>query len=110
MPCPSDNRGISRFKENRTSARGRVVGEVRKRQDLVSPVDLITVIFVLSATIDVKKTIFDLCTDVTDSFVAVIEVSLAQIILTPFNCYCVRCGHYTETNILIGWERCCPTW
>ncbi|XP_066029981.1 DDB1- and CUL4-associated factor 1-like [Pocillopora verrucosa] len=25
------------------------------------------------ATIDVKKTIFDLCTDITDSFVAVIE-------------------------------------
>lgn len=34
--------------------------------------------FSLSATIDVKKTIFDLCTDVTDSFVAVIEVSFQR--------------------------------
>ena len=31
---------------------------------------------VKKVTIDVKKTIFDLCTDITDSFVAVIEVRL----------------------------------
>ena len=32
--------------------------------------------FSSTATIDVKKTIFDLCTDITDCFVAVIEVQL----------------------------------
>ena len=32
--------------------------------------------FSSTATIDVKKKIFDLCTDITDCFVAVIEVQL----------------------------------
>lgn len=66
----------------------------------------ICIFLVQSATIDVKKTIFDLCTDVTDSFVAVIEVSLAQIIITPFYFYCVvRCAHCTVLIILSGWKR-----
>ena len=41
--------------------------------------------FSLSATIDVKKTIFDLCTDVTDSFVAVIEVIFSRSIQQYLN-------------------------
>lgn len=35
---------------------------------------LIMIIFVLSATIDVKRNIFDLCTDTKDCYLAVIEV------------------------------------
>ena len=45
--------------------------------------------FSLSATIDVKKTIFDLCTDVTDSFVAVIEVSFQRSSQQYSNCCCM---------------------
>lgn len=37
------------------------------------------VVFVLSATIDVKRNIFDLCTDTKDCYLAVIEVILVRI-------------------------------
>lgn len=37
------------------------------------------VVFVLSATIDVKRNIFDLCTDTKDCYLAVIEVILVVI-------------------------------
>lgn len=37
------------------------------------------VVFALSATIDVKRNIFDLCTDSKDCYLAVIEVTLVLI-------------------------------
>lgn len=37
------------------------------------------IIFFLSATIDVKRNIFDLCTDTKDCYLAVIEVILVVI-------------------------------
>lgn len=37
------------------------------------------VVFALTATIDVKRNIFDLCTDSKDCYLAVIEVTLVPI-------------------------------
>lgn len=43
--------------------------------------------FLLSATVDVKRNIFDLCTDTKDCYLAVIEVRLAR-----HSAACSRCS------------------
>jgi len=66
-----------------------------------------TMWFLLTATVDVKRNIFDLCTDPTDCYLAVIEVSQPPYIVL----YCIQYSssdciyqHPVVNRIDMGWH------